>query len=158
MRVRIGGKASLPAAGHGPPRRGQAPFWLHKAEGRWAAALRPVPAAGAQLPSSNGSRSRSEGASPGPGLRSLSTLGRVRRDYVVFLPKTPQTLSLTHISCPSGKAGPSLPKCLGKRGEEGVRWGEASRPLCLPSASLQQGYNLCFKVAPRGAPVWQADW
>lgn len=35
---------------------------------------------------------------------------------------------------------------------------EASYPLCLPNSCLQQGHNLCLKVAPWGAPVWQADW
>lgn len=35
---------------------------------------------------------------------------------------------------------------------------EASHPICLLNACLQQGYNLCLKVAPWGAPVWQADW
>lgn len=32
---------------------------------------------------------------------------------------------------------------------------EVSHPLYLPNACLQQGNNLCFKVAPWGAPVWQ---
>lgn len=59
-------KASLPAVGKKPCRRGQDHLCLNQAECSWAAALHPILAAGAQLSSSNGKQDCSKGISPGP--------------------------------------------------------------------------------------------
>lgn len=67
----------------------------------------------------------------------------------MILPQIPPTLSNPSASWPSGKA--RLPECLGKREEEGTCWaGSLSSPY-LPNAWLQQGNNLCLRVAP-GVP------